>query len=379
MDYRNKLFTQSKLYDHKGTDSLFVKTVKHNIFFHSKHCPKYADILSNQKYNQKQLKSIEDLYKIPVIPTLYLKSHKLFSMPEKKLFIKATSSGTKGKKSRIGFDLKGLYYGAYMVFRTAHFHELLSYKPTNYIVLGYKPDKNNHTVISKSAFGATFFAPALHRAYALKTGPVGYRVDMDGLKKTLLNYSLQPFPVRLIGFPAYTYLLLKELKASGIRLKLHKDSRVLLGGGWKQFYTEKVDKPALYSLIHEVLGISESNCHEFFGAVEHPIIYCDCKNHHFHVPSYSRVIIRDVNTLEPVENGKVGLLNLLTPMLESMPLVSIMTDDLAVLHDSSECGCGIATPWFEVIGRVGVQDIKTCAAGAAELLGNQSETEKNII
>jgi phenylacetate-coenzyme A ligase PaaK-like adenylate-forming protein len=368
MDARKKLFIQSRLYDHKGSDRLFVRAVRQNIAFHAKHCPEYARILAKHGITPGKIKCIGDLSNVPPIPTLYLKAHKLLSLSEKKLFIKATSSGTKGKKSRIGFDLKGLYYGAYMVLRTAGFHKLLSLQPVNYLVLGYQPDPSNHTVISKTAYGATFFAPALHRTYALKPSSTGYRLDMEGLKKALISYSRQPFPVRLIGFPAYTYFLLTQLKRSGIRLKLHKSSKVLLGGGWKQFYTEKVDKATLYALIYEVLGIREENCREFFGAVEHPIIYCDCKKHHFHVPAYSRVIIRDVHTLKPVGYGRPGLVNLLTPMLDSMPLVSVMTDDLGILHEGNECGCGIDTPWFEIIGRVGVQDIKTCAAGAGELL-----------
>ena len=121
-------------------------------------------------------------------------------------------------------------------------------------------------------------------------------------------------------------------------------------------------------MIEETLGIQEENCKEFFGAVEHPIVYCDCKNHHFHVPVYSRVIIRDAKTLLPVENGKIGLLSLATPMVESVPLIDVITDDLAVMHDGETCGCGITSPYFEIIGRVGLQNIKTCAAGASELL-----------
>ena len=93
----------------------------------------------------------------------------------------------------------------------------------------------------------------------------------------------------------------------------------------------------------------------------------DCPCHHFHLTNFSRVIIRDVDILEPVENGKIGLINLLTPMVDSVPLASIMTDDLGILHDE-KCSCGISTPWLEIIGRVGIQDIVTCAAGAQELL-----------
>lgn len=370
MDYRNKLFTSRKLYDHTSTDCYFVDAIKGNISFHRKHCPDYHSILTDRHFGTKQVKTILDLDNIPCIPTLYLKSHKLRSMPKDKLLFKSTSSGTKGKKSQVGYDALGLYYGAHMVLRTALYHKLLNPKPTNYIIFGYKPDKNNHAIISKTAFGATFFAPALHRTYALKPSADGYKLDLAGLKKALLRYSHQPFPVRLIGFPSYTYFFLEELKKAGIKVCLHEDSMVLLGGGWKQHYQEAVDKKTLYTLLEEVLGIKEDHCKEFFGAAEHPIIYCDCKKHHFHVPIYSRIIIRDVDTLKPVKNGEIGLVNLLTPMLESMPLVSIMTDDLGILHDGQECGCGISSPYFEIIGRVGIKDIKTCAAGAAELLKN---------
>ena len=142
----------------------------------------------------------------------------------------------------------------------------------------------------------------------------------------------------------------------------------MLGGGWKQFYTEQVEKNVLYDLAKKVLGIEEADIIEFFGAVEHPILYCDCMNHHFHVPAYSRVIIRDVKTLKPVENGQIGLVNLVTPMVKATPVLSVMTDDLGILHDGVECGCGISSPYLEIIGRIGLKEIKTCAAGAAELM-----------
>ena len=102
-------------------------------------------------------------------------------------------------------------------------------------------------------------------------------------------------------------------------------------------------------------------------AVEHPILYTDCKAHHFHIPVYGRVIIRDVNTLKPVPNGQMGIINLLTPLVKSVPLLSICTDDIGILHDE-KCACGLNTPYLEIVGRVGLSDIKTCTAGAEDLL-----------
>ena len=80
------------------------------------------------------------------------------------------------------------------------------------------------------------------------------------------------------------------------------------------------------------------------------------------------MLIRDVDTLEVLGNEKEGLVNLITPMVKACPILSVMTDDLGILHDGKSCGCGINTPYLEIIGRIGMKDIKTCAAGAAEIL-----------
>lgn len=367
-DCRRKLFTYKAPYDLEGTEDLFIEAVKENCAFHYGNCEAYSKILDYHGFSPKDFKGVEELAHLPFIPTLFFKSHELFSIPHHKMLIKATSSGTKGKVSKIGFDTEGLYCGLRMVLRLGNQHKLFSAKPTNYLVLGYEPHKSNQTAVSKTAFGATLFAPALHREYALKYSEEGYKVDLEGIIESLEKYSYQLLPVRFMGFPSYTYFLLKKLQERGLKFKLGKGSKILLGGGWKQFYTERVEKEALYSLAKETLGIEENQIMEFFGAVEHPILYCDCPNHHFHVPIYSRVIIRDVKTLKPVKNGEVGLVNLITPMVKSMPLLSIMTDDLGILHEGKECGCGIDSPYLEIIGRVGLADIKTCAAGASELL-----------
>ena len=46
----------------------------------------------------------------------------------------------------------------------------------------------------------------------------------------------------------------------------------------------------------------------------------------------------------------------------------MVTDDLGVLRLGEDCGCGINSPYLTILGRVGMPEIQTCAAGAAELL-----------
>lgn len=373
MKNSNKLFQWKNPYDLSGSRQLFADAVAENAAFQAANCPDYARILSKMDFDGKSL-SADRLHQLPPIPTLYFKHHELLSMPDHKLLIKATSSGTSGNKSRIGFDAGSLWRGLHMVIRMTRYHHLLSPVPCHYFVLGYQPHRSNETAFSKTGFGFTFFAPALSRTYALIYRNGGYQLDLDGMRHKLLKFAEGRFPIRTIGFPSYTYLLLSQMEKEGIRLKMPKGSMITMGGGWKQFEGQKVEKEELYRLAESVLGIPESNCVEFFGAVEHPILYTTCSHHHFHVPVYSRVIIRDPDTLKPVPNGTPGLVNLMTPMAKSMPILSIMTDDLGILHDADTCPCGIQSPWLEILGRVGVRDIVTCAAGAADFLKGVSGT-----
>lgn len=367
MSYRGKLFGTRDMFDTEGTDSLFLAAMRENCRFQYEHCPQYKQILDAAGFSPDMLREYKDIEKLPFIPTMFLKNHQMFSMPMNRLPIKATSSGTSGKQSRIGMDTGSLFCGLKMVLKAAYQRDLLSPVPVNYIILGYKPHKGNETAVTKTAYGYTFFAPALSRTFAIKYNDGGYAPDLEGVLKAVKKSACSPFPVRFMGFPSYTYFMLKMMEEQNVRLKMPKGSGIMLGGGWKQFYRERVEKEVLYDLAEKILGISEENIVESFGAAEHPILYLDCKNHHFHIPVYSRVIIRDVNTLEPLEYGQAGLVNLVTPMIMGTPLLSVMTDDLGIVHND-KCGCGINSPYLEIIGRVGMSEIKTCAAGAADLL-----------
>ena len=363
MTNSNKLFRWRSPYDLKGTEGLFAAAMAENARFQAQHCPDYTRILREQGVTD-----LTDPLSLPPLPTLYFKRHALFSLPENKFLIKATSSGTSGSMSRMAFDAGSLLRGLAMVWRMTRYHHLLSPVPCHYLILGYQPHRGNDTAFSKTGYGFTFFAPALSRTYALVWREGSYQLDLEGLRRRLLRCARGPFPIRTIGFPAYTWLLLSQMEKEGIHLKMPKGSKITMGGGWKQFEGQQVEKAELYRLAESVLGIEEKNCVEFFGAVEHPILYTTCKHHHFHVPVYSRIVIRDPDTLEPVPNGTPGLVNLMTPMVRSVPILSVMTDDLGILHDGGTCGCGIESPCLELLGRVGAKGLITCAAGAADFL-----------
>ena len=370
MKYRGKLFISNNIYELKHTDETFVKAMKENINFHMQKCPEYRDILNFQSFDINSINTIEDLYKIPPLPTSLLKNHSLLSKPYDRFFIKTTSSGTGGQKTLSGFDKSSALCGLFMLLKVFRYHKLISLRRTNYIILGYQPDKSNQTAMAKALKGVTKLAPIKGIAYALKIKDGQYEIDTDGLINALIRFGKQKNPVRIVGFPAYLKMLLDELDKRNITLRLSKKSKILLGGGWKAFFADEVSKGTLFASAERILGITYENCKDHFSSAEHPINYIACKNNRFHVPIFSRVIIRNVQTLEPVPFGTPGILNLITPILSSVPFGSILTDDIAVMSEGCDCGCGAASPYFELIGRLGLDSIKTCAQAASEFLKN---------
>lgn len=368
MNHRRKLFRTKDLFAVSESADLFVASMRENCRYHAERNGQYKAILDSFGFRPEMIGTEDDLAHLVPIPTALFKKHELYTVPPRRMAVKVTSSGTGGSVSRIGFDFAYLRHALGMVMKVARFRKLFSLRPTNYIVFGYRPRRSNRAAVTKTAFGATLFAPALHRTYALEYKNGEYVPDLEGVISAILKYSRRPHPVRFMGFPSYTYFVMKMMDDRGLRVTLPKGSKIMLGGGWKQFWREEVDKSIFYDLARRVLGVEERDIVEFFGAVEHPVLYCDCEHHHFHVPIYSRVIIRDPATLEPVGYGKVGLVNLLTPMVRATPVLSVMTDDLGVLHEGSDCPCGIRSPYLEIIGRVGMKEIRTCAAGAADIL-----------
>jgi phenylacetate-coenzyme A ligase PaaK-like adenylate-forming protein len=366
--FREKLFSYNKIYDQTGSEELFIAAVRESIEHHRSNCDFYKTLLEGRNFHCDDIKTIEDCTKIPVIPANFFKHHEILSIKKEEVEVHATSSGTQGQKSQIFLDKSSIKLGTKMAIKAMKYHGFISLIPTNYIILGFEPREGNNMGNVKVALGMTRFAPAKEKVFALR--PIGekYEIDYFGIVSALKSFNRQRLPVRIMGFPAYLYMLLKTMKDSNMKLKLNRRSLVLTGGGWKKFDDAMINKSELYSMVEEFLGIPSQNCRDFYSAVEHSVAYPECKNHHMHVPIWSRVIIRDVKTLEPLGFNKPGFLSFISPLVSSMPISSIMMGDIAVLKDGSKCSCGISTPYFEVIGRAVTAKARSCAVAALDYI-----------
>ncbi|HWQ58419.1 MAG TPA: acyl-protein synthetase [Clostridia bacterium] len=371
MDLRRNVFLGKDPYDFARVAPFFTGAVRENLIHHRANCPQYARLLALLGFDPASLRAEGDLVRIPPLPTLFLKRHPLGSVPEEKLILRATSSGTSGTRSALAFDRETYRFGVGAVVRLFAYLGLISAVPANYIVLSYPPRDGVELGAAQTARGATRFAPALSRVYALKKdGSGGYAPDIEGVAAALARFAKSPFPVRFTGFPAYLYALCSMLDERNMTVKLPRGSLALLGGGFKGM---EGGSDALYPLAERTLGLPRERIFEFFSAAEHPLAYYKCKNGHFHIPAYSRVYIRGADGLSVLPDGEAGLLSFVSPLVTSMPLACVMTDDVAV-RSPGGCGCGIESPYFTLLGRAGASGIVTCAAKAAEALAGEGGT-----
>lgn len=369
MNAREKLFAYSKIYDQKGSEKLFLEAMRESIEHHRTHCEFYERLLKERSFCIDQLKSVKDCEKTPIIPAQFFKYHEVLSIKKEEIEVYATSSGTEGQKSQIFLDSSTIKIGTKMAIKAMKYHGFISMIPTNYVVLGYEPKPGNDMGNVKVALGMTRFAPVKEKVFALRAIGDQYEIDYFGIMDAFRRFNRQKLPVRILGFSSYLYILLKMMKESGIKpLKLNKKSLVLTGGGWKKFDDMMIDKEELYHMVEEFLGIPAKNCRDFYSAVEHSVAYPECKNHHMHVPIWSRVIIRDVKFLEPLGFDEPGFLSFISPLVSSVPISSILMGDIAVLRDGKKCGCGIDTPYFEILGRAGTAKTRSCAVAASEYM-----------
>ena len=357
----------------KESEKEFVAAMKEITAWHIENSDFYKKLSQNQKLNLDDINILDECLKIPHLWAHFFKGHELLSIPRDKVYLHLTSSGTTGQKSQIFFDEWTIKIAQQMVdFIFEKYGWINPEQKCNYILFSYETEASSKLGTAYTDNFLCKYAPVNEVFTTLKlNGDKGHEFDCYGTIEAFKRFAAQGLPVRLFGFPAFFYFALERMKKLGHPpLKFHKDSLVFLGGGWKGNADKQIEKNDLYKLAEEMLGIPNARLRDGFGSVEHCIPYVECEKHEFHVPVYSRVFIRDVETLKPLGFNQNGFLHFISPYITSMPAHSVIMGDMASLHE--KCSCGLETPYFRIHGRAGLSKNKSCALAASELLKGKS-------
>ncbi|MHA1378990.1 MAG: LuxE/PaaK family acyltransferase [Candidatus Helarchaeota archaeon] len=145
------------------------------------------------------------------------------------------------------------------------------------------------------------------------------------------------------------------------------------GGGWDgvkgQAKMEKIDKSEFVKNFKTVFNIESERLHDIYAFTESPILYGGhwsekYQDYLHHCPDYARVIIRDIDSLEPVKEGGRGLLEAITPFgVNGSINMAVIVDDIVELISKTKCPeCGNEGATFRVIGRTKDAPGQSCSS-----------------
>lgn len=154
--------------------------------------------------------------------------------------------------------------------------------------------------------------------------------------------------VWLFGAPYQVHRLCALMQAVDAP-PLRPGSVVTLGGGWKAFEGERIERSALGALIHKTLGVPAARVLEAYAMVELNTPLMRCPEDRYHVPPILEPWVFDEALLpQPPEEDVTGTFGFMDPTATSYPAFLATADRVRLVR--APCPCGLVGP--AIVGEV---------------------------
>ena len=328
-------------------ERLLLKRINLLTEHHYNNCLQYRNIIDNL-YIKRIFNNIID---VPYFPVALFKKYDLLSVDRNKIVRTLTSSGTTGQQvSRIFLDNETAILQSKALIKIMS--EVLGTRRMPMIVIDSKNVLKNKEMSARAAgivgimnFGSRPFF-ALNEDMSL---------DVVGLKEFLKRNGNSKFFIFGFTFMVwyYFYNQIENLDLS--------NGILIHGGGWKKMLDRQVDNVIFKQSLKEKTGLSR--IYNFYGMAEQVgSVYLEGDDGLLYCPCFSDIIIRDMKTMMPTENGKSGIIQVISCLPKSYPGHSLLTEDIGVIHyiDKKD-SCGRLGKAFSIVGRIPKAEIRGCS------------------
>ncbi|MFW9899319.1 MAG: hypothetical protein ACFFDO_08690 [Candidatus Thorarchaeota archaeon] len=357
----------------------------------------YSDMIENTGFNVDDLNNIDDLASIPFISTTFYKQSanmykKLLKIPENEVQHWNCSSTTSGDPSLVGINendidfLHEMSRKCFLDFIPRDWDNAKVYlfspsaKMLDRFCIRFTKERpvraysGNYYKVSEEMTKVKYlFTFSILKALQaiIKTRSIvgGFYIKQSYLIKTINKNLKKPEDERYnIGIGGSNYLITKFmdfLREKDITYNLGNELDVVVGGGgWDghkaMLKYDPINKLEFVSSISELFGLERDRVIDIFGFTECPIVFGSHwsdkqEDFVFHCPQYSRIIVRDIKSLEPMKKeGDRGFLEVLTPFGSSASIKhAVIVDDHVELLTRNKCPeCGRKGATFKILGRV---------------------------
>lgn len=338
--------------DKEQKSELLTKELVELTKFHRENSKEYDNFLSALSFDEKQVKSPED---IPFYPVRMFKEYDLLSIDRDKVFKTMTSSGTTGQKvSKIFVDKETAMIQQKVMIKILS--DFWGKKRLPMLVIDTPAVVKDRKMFS--ARGAAIIGlnvVSRETVYALNDDMT---LNVELLKEFLEKYRGQRFII--FGF---TFLVWQHFYQELLKLDEKFDMSeafLMTGGGWKKLESESISRDEFKQKFAEVCGIHHFLDH--YGMVEQTgCIYAECECGHLHASNYSDVIIRDYKDFSPCPIGQKGIIQVVSVLPHSYPGHSLLTEDEGLVLGEDDCPCGRKGKYIQILGRMKSAELRGCS------------------
>jgi len=390
----------NRIGDFSLTPEQFFADLRATTMAQFQECAAYRALCQRHGFDpDRDLQRPGDEVKIPWITSnSFKRSHQLFTRllrkPPPAIETWTTSSGTSGDPSivgRTGSEMAA-YRGAY---RAAFSH--VAGREKWDVSLLFWPDPDPILARSEPLMNGKVQPYGLHIAFeaGLTQDPGARRfvaqfdpqtrrfsIDSEVVLAALHQAEEAQKTVFIGGSPILIYqALYRYARERGHSFAFGERCQVQFGaGGWSgrkgsMVAQEPIPKGEFIPALCKLLGIESSrSVYDMWGSTETsfamPAHFSEPRGDFlFHALPWARIILRDPQTLEPIERPEEkGLIEVLTPYgVDSYPGVAILIDDVLELVGAGDGpDCGFGDRWFHFVGRAEGAEAKGCGAMAAD-------------
>jgi len=366
--------------DLKKRESLFIEALNENYFHHYKNCEPYQKFCKRRGFDGKS--NFTSAVDIPSLPVQAFKEYGNFlksSSNHNRENLILQSSATSGRPSSVSVDRVTAKRQIISMSKILMSYVGSEKKP--FIVVDADPKYSSGNILGARGAATTGFLNfAKSATYLLKEKKNVLSLDVKKLEEVVKFFDQNHQKPIVFGF---TYVLYEHiLKNDNIfgDVNLGADSLLIHIGGWKKLEDKKVSKREFNSLVEKRLGIKPNNIIDVYGFTEHMgLIYPSFGEGYKTTSIFSDVIARDPVTFAPLEEGKEGILEFISPLPYSYPGLAITTDDLGIVENfRGDKNSEFFGKKFIVTGRAKNAEVRGCGDIMSEYVQIQSSSKKKV-
>lgn len=338
----------------KEKRALLTERARELTRLHYERCERYRDLI-DRIFGGARALEFEQLEDAPFLPVSLFKTRELRSVPPDEVVKTLTSSGTSGQPpSRVYLDAETAQLQTRALVKIMQHFLGVQRRPLVFVDhAGVVRDRRAFAARGAGILGLLPFGR--QPFYVLRED---MSLDLDGLQE-YLGRTREQRPI----FFGFTFMVWQYFVEALARLerRLSLPGAVLLhSGGWKKLESAQVSPDEFRRRVRAATGIE--TVINYYGMVEQVgSVYVENPRHFLQASSFSDVIIRDTNTLEPLPPGRAGLIQVVSALPCSYPGHSLLTEDVGAVEGCDDPATGMTGQYFQIRGRLPRAELRGCS------------------